>query len=88
MSNVAEGRTSGCWIRSVDQQDAPSGLGQRPGNGTAHDASADNGDIVHSSMDAYIRFAHLRPVTCRPEAVTYTIYVTPSTERLAEWLPP
>jgi hypothetical protein len=45
MSNVAEGRTSGARIRTVDHQDAFSGFGQSPGYGTAHNASANDGEI-------------------------------------------
>jgi hypothetical protein len=45
MSNVAEGCASGRWIRTIDQEDAFSDFGQRPGNGTAHNASANDGNI-------------------------------------------
>jgi hypothetical protein len=45
MSNVAEGRAGGRRIGAIDQEDALTGFGQRPGNGTAHYASANDGNI-------------------------------------------
>jgi hypothetical protein len=45
MSNVTEGRASGRRIGTIDQEDAFTGFGQRPGNGTAHNASANDGTI-------------------------------------------
>jgi hypothetical protein len=46
MSNVAEGCAPGPRVCAIDQQDAFSGFGQRPGNGTAHNASTNDGNIV------------------------------------------
>ncbi|MDB6156365.1 MAG: hypothetical protein JWO04_71 [Gammaproteobacteria bacterium] len=46
MSNVAEGRAGCRRIGAIDQEDAFTGFGQRPGNGTAHYASANDGNIV------------------------------------------
>jgi hypothetical protein len=45
MSNVAEGRAGCRRIGAIDQEDAFTGFGQRPGNGTAHYASANDGNI-------------------------------------------
>jgi hypothetical protein len=46
MSNVAEGRARGRWIRAVDEEYAPTGFGERPSDGAAHDAGANDGKVV------------------------------------------
>jgi len=48
MSNVAEGCAGGRRIGAIDQEDALAGFGQRPGNSTAHNASANDGNIGRS----------------------------------------
>jgi hypothetical protein len=68
MSNVAEGGTSRRRIGAIDQEYAFSGLGKRPGDGTAHNARAHDSNVPFGreplaavSSDADFVVSHLDP---------------------------
>jgi hypothetical protein len=65
MSNVAERCARGRWICAIDQEHASSDFGQCPGNGTADNAGANDGNVVCGrrsvpANDGAFVLAHLR----------------------------